>query len=659
MENLTKKQAFFCLNSWVHYRPRVINQEKLEDLFKRNEAIEIKTDKFINIKNNQIIDEMLKKRNFRYEIICYLFKNSPNCEIFYKKSRKCLIDKAMEVYKVSESSIKRMFCNYLKGAKTINSLIPKTDNCGARGKERTIKNRQGLIIDNEIKRIFKEGINKYYNTSRKNNKKVCYELTIRDYLRINPNSKIPSIKQFYYWFAKITNDSKRNEISKRYGNRIYYQKARAIIGNSLQDTLGPAELYQIDSTILDVYIVSKLNRNVIVGRPVLYLVLDVYSRMIVGINVSIEPFNSYNGVQGALINAFSNKVSYCKKYGIYIKKEEWDVNCIPSRILADRGDLLSGNIQNAISNLKILIQNTSSYRGDMKGIVEKAFERIHAYIKPFVNGVVENKFNKIERGNVDYRLKANLILDEITQIIIRYVLFYNNSHVLNNYESDGLTIENSIPKIPSKIWQYGVKSKIGLLRELPEEIIKLNLLNNKEVSVTSKGVRLGKLYYVSKYTLEAGWYQKARIEGTFKVRVSYKTDDLSEIYYIKEDKMSYDTLILVTYMEQYKNMSEEEINKVFEYEGMLNKEASEREIKEKITLYDEIEKITKKAKIEQEIVKDKDISKSKRLRNIRNNLETERDFYRKEKSNNHADIDEDIKVFNQIISDEWREDYEQ
>ena len=422
--------------------------------------------------------------------------------------------------------------------------------------------------------------------------------------------------------------------------------------------MGPAELYQIDSTILDVYIVSKLNRNVIVGRPVLYLVLDVYSRMIVGINVSIEPFNSYKGVQGALINAFSNKVSYCKKYGIDIKKEEWDVNCIPSRILADRGELLSGNIENAISNLGILIQNTSSYRGDMKGIVEKAFERIHAYIKPFVNGVVENKFNKIERGNADYRLKANLILDEITQIIIRYILFYNNSHVLNSYESDGLTIENNIPKIPSKIWQYGVKRKIGLLRELPEEIIKLNLLNNKEVSVTSKGVKLGKLYYVSKYTLEAGWYQKARIEGTFKVRVSYKTDDLSEIYYIKEDKMSYDTLILVTYMEQYKNMSEEEINKVFEYEEMLNKEASEREIKKKITLYDEIEKITKKAKIEQEIVKDKDISKSKRLKNIRNNLETERDYYRKEKSNNHADIDEDIKVFNQIISDEWREDYE-
>ena len=153
--------------------PHIIRHEELEYLCKNNEAVEVRDDKFINIKNNEITDEMLKKRNFHYEIVCYLFETSPNCEIFYKKSRKCLIDKAMEAYKVSESSIKRMFCNYLKGAKTIDSLIPKTDNCGARGKERTIKNRQGLIIDNEIKRIFKKGINKYYNTSRKNSKKVC------------------------------------------------------------------------------------------------------------------------------------------------------------------------------------------------------------------------------------------------------------------------------------------------------------------------------------------------------------------------------------------------------------------------------------------------------------------------------------------------------
>lgn len=637
--------------------PQIINQENLEELFIRNEAVEIKTDKFMDIKNIEITDEMAKKRDFNYEVICYLISNSPEYEIYYKKSRKSIIDKTIETYGISESSIKRIWCSYLKSGKIIRSLIPKTYNCGGRGKDRVHESGE-FVVDDKIKKLFKEGISKYYNTKKKNNKRMCYELIIRDYLKSNPNENIPSLKQFYYWFSRITKDDKRNEITKRYGDRIYQQTARAIIGNSIQDTLGPGELYQVDSTILDLYIVSKLNRNILVGRPILFIVLDTYSRTIVGMNVSIEPFNSYQGAKGALINAMSNKVSYCKKYGIYIKEAEWNVTCIPSRILSDRGELLSQDVQNAISNLGVMIQNTPPYRGDMKGIVEKAFERIHNYIKPFIDGVVDNKFNVIERGELNYKTMANLTLEDVTKIVINCVLFYNNNHVLNHYESDGINIENSIPKIPIKIWEYGIKVKKGLLRELPEEIIKINLLHNKEVSVTAKGIRFNKLYYVSKYTLELGFFQKARIEGNFRVRVSYNPNDLSEIYYIKEDGLSYDTLTLVTYMEHYKGMSEEEINKVFEYEEKLNKKASEKEIQEKIKLFDEIEKIASKAKQDQERIKDKRVSKTTRLKNIRENLEEERNYFRKSANGYSDDVNEEMDVFNQIIADEWGEDYE-
>jgi len=642
--------------------PQVIELDELSNLFNKNEAIEINDIKNINMNNGEVTEEMIKKRDFYYEIVCFLIKNSPENEIFYSKSRKAVVDKAIEKYKIGYSSIKRIFCNYLMGGKILDSLIPKFYNCGGRGKERTVHKNQGVIIDNEVKRFFRQGINKYYNTPKKNTIKICYELIMRDYLRANPNSEFPTLKQFYYWHSKLTKDNKRNEITKRYGDRIYQQKGRAIIGNSIQDGGSPSELYQIDSTILDVYIVSKLNRNLIIGRPVLYLVIDVYSRQIVGMNVTIEPFNSYEGAKGALINAMTDKVSYCKKYGIDIKKEDWDVSCLPSRILGDRGELLSQDVQNAISNLGILIQQTSPYRGDMKGIVEKSFERIHSYIKPFVDGVVENKFNKVERGAEDYRLKANLTLEEITQIIIRYVLFYNNNHVLNHYESDGIDIENNIPKIPSKIWEYGVKTKKGLLRELPEEVIRINLFHNKEISINAKGARMNKLYYVSKFTLEQGWYQRARIQGSFKIRVSYEPNNISEIYYIKEDGVSYDTLTLVTYMEQYKDMSEEEINKIFEYEDKLNKEASGKEIKEKINLFDEIENITSKAKKEKERVKDKSVSKRGRIKNIRENLEEERKYFR-----NKSDLNEGVEVIDEgkydeldifeNVANEWREDY--
>ena len=635
--------------------PFVVSAYKIEELFNKDEAQEV-ADNIIY--DNKILNEkLLNKRDFYYKIICFILARNINYALYYKDTRSVIINEAIKRFNVSYSTVKRILCIYLQSGKIRDSLIDNVQNCGGRGRDRVIKGRKsGVVIDEQIKKLFREGINKYYNTSKKNSIKTCYELIIRDYLKEDKDREIPTFKQFYYWYTKFSKENKQSEISKRFGDRIYQQTSRAIIGNSIQDTLAPADLYQIDSTILDVYIVSKLNRNLIIGRPVLYMVIDTYSRLIVGMNVTIEPFNSFTGVQGALINTMTDKVSYCKRFDIDIKKEQWDVSCIPNRILADRGELLSADIENAISNLGILVQSTSSYRGDMKGIVEKSFERIHSYIKPFVDGVVENKFNRIERGAEDYRLKANLTLHEITQIIIKCVLFHNNHHVLEYYESDGLTIETSIPKIPCKLWGYGIMQKKGLLRELPEENIKTNLLSNKEVTVTAKGVKFNKLFYASKYTLEEGWYQKARIEGTFKVRVSYSPDDVGEIYYIKEDGLSCDKLTLVTYMEQYKDLSEEELSKVLKYQQKMNTEASEMEIKEKVALFDEIEKITNKGREEQERSKDKSISKTQRLRNIRENLDNERKYMRTEQEN--YEEENEIDEFNKILKEEWGEEYE-
>lgn len=650
----------------------VIKTSKLQDCFDKGIATESIEAKSLISYKYELSEKTIKKQKFYGEIIVFLLKNSPQNEIFYSNSRKMIIDKTILRYKISKSTIKRIFSRYLKNGKVISKLVDYS-NCGAKGKERnvTYKNKDIVPVDDKFKEVFKEGINKYYNTAKKKNIRTTYELTMRDYLKENPNAKVPSLKQFYYWHKVFINKDNKTSIIKRKGDRVYQQTAQPIIGSSLQDALAPADLYQIDSTILDVYIVSTLNRNLIIGRPVLYVVIDTYSRVITGINITIEPFNSYEGGRGSLINTFTNKVVYCKQFGIEIKQEDWDIQCIPNRILADRGELLSGNIENAITNLGIIIQNTPPYRGDMKGVVEKFFERIHSLIKPFVEGVVENKFNKVERGEVDYRLKANLTLHEITKIIIKCVLFHNNHHVLSYYESDGLDIENSIAKIPKNLWEYGVKTKKGLLRELPEEVIKINLLPNKEVTVTAKGVKFNKLYYISSYMLENNFFSKARLNGSYRIRISYNPNNLSEIYYIKEDEQSYDTLYLVTHLKHYKGLSEEELNKIIEYEKKLNKKAEENELKAKVDLYSQIEEIADRAKIEQDKIKDTTLSKSSRLRNIRDNLEAERRHFRVESADlrgyyhkDNADIrqdsidDDELSLFEKVAEDEWGDDYE-
>lgn len=62
-----------------------------------------------------------------------------------------------------------------------------------------------------------------------------------------------------------------------------------------------------------------------------YVVIDVFSRMVVGLYVGLEG-PSWFGAMMALANTVSNKVLYCKQYGIDITKEDWDCHYLPQTL---------------------------------------------------------------------------------------------------------------------------------------------------------------------------------------------------------------------------------------------------------------------------------------------------------------------------------------
>lgn len=206
------KRNIFIININKKYEwNKVIEEGKLEKLFEIGEAKEV-DDKTLIISDNELTEEMIKKRNFYYEVVSFLMKISSDYEIYYRGLREPIIQETMVKYNLSYSTIKRVFCEYVRNGKVANSLVPKLFNCGGKGKERVIKNRDGVIIDLKIKELFKIGINKYYNNTKKNSLKTCYELIIRDYLKENPRAKIPTINQFYYWYKKISKDNKQKEL---------------------------------------------------------------------------------------------------------------------------------------------------------------------------------------------------------------------------------------------------------------------------------------------------------------------------------------------------------------------------------------------------------------------------------------------------------------
>ncbi len=72
--------------------------------------------------------------------------------------------------------------------------------------------------------------------------------------------------------------------------------------------MGPGAKYQIDATVGDIYLVSQFDRSDIIGRPVMYFVMDSYSRMVTGMYVGLEG-PSWAGAMMAIENAASDKVA--------------------------------------------------------------------------------------------------------------------------------------------------------------------------------------------------------------------------------------------------------------------------------------------------------------------------------------------------------------
>ena len=447
----------------------------------------------------------------------------------------------------TKQTIYRLLRRYWQRGMIPNALLPDFHRCGNPGKERPVGEAKrgrpsksgikGVNIDKETRSIFRAAIAKYFVENEKIDLRGVYEAVIADHYsdrvfsdatgrsELVPRANIPKPWQFRYWYEK-DNDVFQVDRARR-KPRVYDKDRRALLDTSTSEVLGPASRYQIDATIVDVYLLSRLRRTKIVGRPVLYIVIDVFSRMIVGVYIGFEG-PSWVGAMMALANAASDKVAYCSQFGIDIEAHDWPCQSLPDVLLGDRGEILGSMINTLSSNFNIQIENAGPYRADWKGIVEQRFRLIPAKFKAYTPGYIAEDYR--QRGGNDYRLDATLDIDQFTRIIIHCILYYNNVHLLRDYDKSASMIADDVPAIPADLWEWGVARRSGKLRVFPEEDVKLSLLPSDDATVTAQGIRFQGCFYTCPQAIAAHWFERARQRGTWKVRVSYEPRLMDEIY---------------------------------------------------------------------------------------------------------------------------------
>ncbi|EMU53090.1 Mu transposase C-terminal domain-containing protein [Clostridium butyricum] len=649
---------------------------------------DINAEKLILTKDpySRIIDEtslselQISKRDFDWQVILK-FWNEDKMELLEKKYRNKIFKEISEQVGISVPKVKKLFSRYWQRGMNKNSLLPDYINSGARGKERKLTDIkvgrpkranyegeviEGINITEEVKKHFQVSINKYYRNNKKLSLKETYMLMLSDFYsdiykeddeikhRVWDKSRVPTYNQFYYWFKKDENIKK--DITFRESEKEFNLNNREILSNSKQETDGPGTRFQVDATIADVYIVSSLNRNRVIGRPIVYAIIDVYSRIITGIYVGLEG-PSWIGAMMALDNMICDKVEFCKKYGIDIKEEQWPCKHLPEIIIADRGEFEGYSVENLINNLDVKIENTSPYRGDLKGIVERSFRTTNEKIKHTTPGAIQKEFRK--RGDRDYRLDATLTLEEFTKIYINIVL-HHNSKIVDKYVMDKEMIEDEIIPTPLQLWKWGIENRKGRLKTVDRDVLRLNILPKGKASISRAGIRFKGLYYSSDKAIKEQWFIKNNVRN---IDIVYDPRNMNNIYIPYDNGLGYDECYLISTSIQYKDCILEEI--IFNEE--LVAELKEKERKEQnqnnIDLEKEIEKIVNKAKSEKENDVDYNKSSAQKLKGIKRNRTVEKQinreaegFYLGQESDNQAN--KFAEVIELVKPDEVKEEFD-
>lgn len=632
-------------NSFPEY---VSYDEVIADIKSKNAAV-VDSDPFTPpFFSKEAIEKHGKKMDHAYETIKGLVEpHQAMFDLFFPDTRGTKVKAAAEQHGTTPKEIYKRLRLYWVGGLSKYALFPKYYNCGLEGQEKKIHGpkrgrpnaieivtgiQHGINVTPEIGDKLFRGYKQFYLKRNKNPLTRAYHLTLQTYFaidhRVGPNGEIipilppaeelPTLSQFKYIAQKRRDDE--TVLRKREGEHRFNLHHRPLIKSSDITEWAPGSLAQIDSTIGDVYLVSSRDRTRIIGRPVIYLIKDVFSRMTIGFSVSLEG-PSWLGAALAIDSLLADKVALCHEYGITIKDGEWPCHYLPKAILADRAELLSGNAPLLVQKLGMEISNTAPYRPDWKAIVERHFRIINDEVIRWLPGTV---YPKRERGDGDYRLDARLTLHELRHLLIVSILHFNNHTPLENYHRDEAMIADGVGLFPIDRWIWGMENRSGQLHIHDREFARFSLLPRRQASITPHGIKVEGLLYHAEHPDFKQKLFEVRQKGRESIEISYFPNKADYVYWQIADREEFVTCYLTDNHQVYSNKEWWEIEDEF---------ARDKQQK----LSDTTETNQSEAKFQAQInallnrLPDGDRSnesKANRLRNIRENRREEREMER-------------------------------
>jgi hypothetical protein len=340
--------------------------------------------------------------------------------------------------------------------------------------------------------------------------------------------RAPTWSQTRYRFRQLKRIASKPDSELPQGHR----------GKATNNVYGPG-FFEIDATHFQIQLVSRLSKGKLVGRPTVYLIVDIFSNAITGYGVTLEN-PSWATAALALYNCFSDKAAVFKRLALPYEGEDWPCHELPNSLRADRAELVS-NMGQEFPASKIRVETPPPMDPKAKGTVEGK----NAEIKKPQTGRFDlpGRFAKIrKRRESDGKKEAALDILEFERILVEIIMDLNREPVEARRIPPDALAEGA--KVASRIgfYEWGLTHRPGFTLEMGPHFVYEHLLTKAKAIVKPSGIHVEGEVFNCDRLHELG-YLVAAIAGEVRLSVVYNPMLASEVFFYDRERNTWATAL--------------------------------------------------------------------------------------------------------------------
>ena len=296
---------------------------------------------------------------------------------------------------------------------------------------------------------------------------------------------------------------------------------------------GPGEVYEIDATGGRIFLVDSRNPGAVLGTPIIYLIIDRWSRFIVSVYITLRP-PSWEEIRFALLIAFTSRKRRFTNLGVNIDEERWPQGRVCARLVQDRGSEMISRamLDAAVNGLGIESETLPPFCPDGKGIIERLNRELKRKMaQRGIRGVFAERpvSPKTKRVFKVAKKAAVHSLREIYWTLIDIVDNHNN-RPHSRLEARAILRRARVRPTPRDAYLWGLQNITGIVSpSLADEDYQRLLLGNDKANIINGNV----IYRERKYLpVNEAAERQARLSSSRRRGIVIKVDrsDPVELY---------------------------------------------------------------------------------------------------------------------------------